>query len=204
MAKSGPADPINAWGDRRRRRVGLLGGSFNPAHQGHLHAALEALVRLGLDEVWFLVSPQNPLKSKGDMAPYAIRLQSTQALVRQYPALKATGIETKLGTRFTVDTISELKRRFPQVQFVWLMGADNLFQISHWTRWVQLFHMLPVAIVDRPPYSRAVLAAKAARRFLSYRRPHRALMRRPLPAWTFLHIRHHPASATEIRALTQL
>ncbi len=204
MAKSGPADPINAWGDRRRRRVGLLGGSFNPAHPGHLHAALAALAHLGLDEVWFLVSPQNPLKDKRGMAPFAQRLRKAHELGRHHPRVIATGIEAKLGTRYTCDTVLELKRRFPKTQFVWLMGADNLFQISHWKRWDAVFHMLPVAIVDRPSYSRAVLAAKAARRFVKYRRPHRALLSRSLPAWTFLHIRHHPASATEIRALTQI
>lgn len=203
MAKSAPADPVNAWGNRHRRRIGLLGGSFNPAHDGHLHAALSALTRLGLHEVWFMVSPQNPLKSASDMAPFADRLWAADKLGGKHARLSATGIEARLGTRFTVDTVAALKRRFPLTQFVWLMGADNLFQMSRWMGWVKLFKMLPVAIVDRPPYSRAVLAAKAARRFLPYRRPYRALLVRGLPAWTFLHVRRHPASASDIRALPQ-
>ena len=204
MAKSGPADLIPGWGNRHRRRIGLLGGSFNPAHPGHLHAALAGLVRLNLDEVWLLVSPQNPLKSPADMAPFADRLLAAQQLIRHHPDLTATGLEGRMGTRFTMDTVAALQRRFPLTQFVWLMGADNLAQLSRWNRWTRLFHTLPVAIVDRPSYSRSVLASKAARRFLRYRRPHRALLSRPLPAWTFLHIRHHPASASDIRALNRL
>jgi len=200
MARSAPADSVSTWGDRRRRKVGLLGGSFNPAHEGHLHAALAALTRLGLDQVWFLVSPQNPLKDTDGMAPFADRLSAARRLKGRHPGLSVTGVEAGLGTRYTVDTVAALKKRFPRVRFVWLMGADNLFQISRWNRWIRLFHSVPVAIVDRPPYSRAVLAAKAARRFAPYRRPCRALMKRGLPAWTFLHIRRHPASASEIRA----
>ena len=203
MAKSGPVDPISVWGNRLRRRIGLLGGSFNPAHDGHLHAALSALNLLGLDQVWFMVSPQNPMKSTEEMAPFADRFKAAHRLSRNHSRLLATGIEERMGTRFTIDTVVALKRRFPSTRFVWLMGADNLFQISRWNRWVKLFHMLPVAIVDRPPYSRAVLAAKAARRFLPYRKPSRALLNCGLPAWTFLHIHRHPASASEIRALTQ-
>jgi nicotinate-nucleotide adenylyltransferase len=202
MAKSDPVDALSKWGDRRRRKVGLLGGSFNPAHDGHLHAALAALGRLRLDQVWFLVSPQNPLKHTKGMAPFRARLAAAQKVQGRHPSLFATGIESGLGTRFTVDTVAKLKQRFPLTRFVWLMGADNLFQISSWNRWVRLFHLVPVAIIDRPPYSRAVLAAKAATRFASYRRPNRALLDRALPAWTFLHIRRHPASASEIRALS--
>ncbi len=203
MVKSDLGESVTAWGDRRHRRVGLLGGSFNPAHDGHLHAALAALTRLRLDEVWFLVSPQNPLKRVEGMAPFSDRLSAAQTLKGRHPSLFATGIEAGLGTRFTVDTVALLKKRFPCTRFVWLMGADNLFQISLWNRWVRLFHLVPVAIIDRPPYSRAVLASKAAKRFTSYYCPPRALMDRELPAWTFLHIRRHPASASEIRALTQ-
>ena len=200
MVKSVPVDPISVWGNRQTRRVGLLGGSFNPAHQGHLHVALAGLTRLGLDQVWLMVSPQNPLKSAQGMAPFEQRLWAAQELARHHPNLVATGIEVHLDTRYTVDTIKALKRRYPHTTFVWLMGADNLAQISRWHRWVDLFRTLPVAIVDRPSYSRSVLAAKAAKRFRRSRRSGRTLFGGPLPAWSFLHVRRHPASATDIRA----
>ena len=181
------------------RIVGLLGGSFNPAHDGHLHVALAGLKRLGLDQVWLMVSPQNPLKSHADMAPLAQRLAGAAALAAGHPGLKATDMETRLGTRFTVDTVRALRRRFPKVQFVWLMGADNLAQMRHWRQWTDLFRMLPIAVVDRPLYSCSVLAALAARRFARYRRSPRALLTGSLPAWTFLHVRRHPASSSAIR-----
>jgi nicotinate-nucleotide adenylyltransferase len=202
MVKSDPVDTLTQWGDRRRRKVGLLGGSFNPAHDGHLHVALAALSRLHLDQVWFLVSPQNPLKQTKGMAPFKDRLASVKDVQGRHPRLFATGIEAGLGTRYSVDTVTKLKQRFPLTQFVWLMGADNLFQISRWNRWIRLFYLVPIAIIDRPPYSHAVLAAKAATRFASSRRSNRALLDRGLPAWTFLHIRRHPASASEIRAVS--
>lgn len=205
MVKSVPADPVSVWGNRHRRRVGLLGGSFNPAHDGHLHVALSGLKRLGLDEVWFLVSPQNPLKSTVDMAPFVERLAAAQNLATRHPALTATGIEGQLGTRFTVDTLTALRRHFPLTQFVWLMGADNLGQMARWNRWARIFRTLPVAIVDRPSYSRSVLVSKPARRFMRFRRKPRALLTNDsLPAWTFLHVRRHPAAASDIRAFTRL
>jgi nicotinate-nucleotide adenylyltransferase len=199
MARSGQAD-ISPWGDRRRLAAGLLGGSFNPAHQGHLHAGLSALTRLGLDQVWLLVSPQNPLKSRQEMAPLAARLASARAISASHPRLAATAIETALGTRYTADTIAVLKRRFPRIRFVWLMGADNLIQIPRWGHWLDIFRALPIAVVDRPMYSRAALSAKAPKRFAHARVPPRRLAGSAAPAWTFLHIRRHPASASSIRA----
>ena len=202
MVKSAPAEPFSPWGHRCRLRVGLLGGSFNPAHDGHRHAAMAALTRLGLDQVWFLVSPQNPLKSTADMAPQRERLRGAADLAAGHPGLHATGLEARLGTRFTVDTVTALCRRFPLVRFVWLMGADNLAQMRRWRQWVRVFRTLPIAVIDRPTYSGAVLSSVAARRFAAFRCAPRALLTRPLPAWTFLHVRRHPASASELRALT--
>ena len=199
MARFGRDDP-NPWGDRRRRRVGLLGGSFNPAHDGHRHVALAALARLGLDEVWMLVSPGNPLKPEQGMAPFAERLASARRICAQHPRLIATGIEAKFGTRFTADTTRRLAARFALTRFVWLMGADNLASLPRWARWVSLVHTLPMAIVDRSPHSRSALTAKAARRFTHSRRPLRLLASSPAPAWGFVHVRRHPASATDIRA----
>ena len=195
--------PLNPWGDRRRARVGLLGGSFNPAHDGHRHVALEALRRLSLDEVWLLVSPQNPLKPVAGKAPLAERLDGAQRLVGRHPRLRATAIEARLGTRFSADTLARLRTRFPRVGFVWLVGADNLRQFHRWARWAAIWHAVPIAILARGAYGGPVQAAKAARRFRHARRPARQAPRlaaSPPPAWVFLHIRRHPASSSALRA----
>jgi nicotinate-nucleotide adenylyltransferase len=193
--------PPNPWGDRCRRRVGLLGGSFNPAHDGHRAVSLWALSRLGLDEVWWLVSPQNPLKPTAGMASMAQRLAyATQTA--DHPRLRVTGIEATLGTQYTADSLAALHRRFPKTGFLWLMGADNLAQMPRWDRWERIFRSVPVAVFDRSPYSYQALAGKAARRFARFRSHGRRatlLATREAPAWAFLHQRRHPASATAIR-----
>ncbi|MSP66963.1 MAG: nicotinate-nucleotide adenylyltransferase [Alphaproteobacteria bacterium] len=186
----------------RGRRIGLLGGSFNPAHAGHRHISLAALARLGLDEVWWLVSPQNPLKAVAGMAPLADRLAEAGRLAR-HPRIRPTDIEACLGTRFTYDTLVALRRRFPATRFVWLMGADNLRQLPAWRRWRDLIRLAPIAVFDRPTYSYPALASKAAARLrrarVTGRGGLRALaMSRP-PAWAFVWLRRHPASATAIR-----
>jgi len=194
--------PPNPWGDRRRVRIGLLGGSFNPAHAGHRHVATAALRHLALSEVWLMASPQNPLKPVAGMAPLAERLASAVRLAGRDRRLRPTAIETRLGTRYTADTLAALCRRFPRARFVWLMGADNLAQIDRWDRWAAIWHRVPVAILARGAYGGAVQSAKAARRFARFRRPARAAARlaccRP-PAWSFLHLRRHPASSTALR-----
>jgi nicotinate-nucleotide adenylyltransferase len=183
------------------RRVGLLGGSFNPAHAGHLDISRTALRKLGLDEVWWLVSPQNPLKSVSGMAPLAERLRSARALAK-HPRIRVTSLEDELRTQYTADTLVALRRRFPHTRFVWLMGADNLADISRWERWSQIFRTMPVAVLARPSYSVRALAMKAARRFGKFRLPERSARRlaehRP-PAWVFVSGRLNPLSATAIR-----
>ncbi|MEO8558761.1 MAG: nicotinate-nucleotide adenylyltransferase [Rhodospirillales bacterium] len=194
-----PGETITA---ARGRRIGLLGGSFNPAHEGHLHISREALKRLRLDEVWWLVSPQNPLKPRAGMAELAERVAAAQQ-VAHGRRIKVTDIESKLGTRYTIDTLRALQRRFPGVRFVWLMGADNLAQIARWRGWRQIFGLLPIAVFDRPAYSLRALSSQAARRFASQRiKPEQAfeLAARAAPAWVFIRSRLHPASATAIRA----
>ncbi|MBV9833149.1 MAG: nicotinate-nicotinamide nucleotide adenylyltransferase, partial [Alphaproteobacteria bacterium] len=114
------------------RRIGLLGGSFNPAHEGHVHISLEALKRLDLDEVWWLVSPQNPLKAANGMASLADRMEGARSVTATHPRLRVTDLERKLGTRYTIDTVRALRRRHPHARFVWLMGADNLRQLPRW------------------------------------------------------------------------
>jgi nicotinate-nucleotide adenylyltransferase len=186
----------------RRRRIGLLGGSFNPAHAGHRHISLLALKRLGLDEVWWLVSPQNPLKPSRGMAPLARRLADARKAAA-HPRIRVTDIERRLNTRYTIDTVRALKRRHPDHSFVWLIGADNLLQMPAWKSWQALFQAVAIAVFARPSYSLKALAGQAAGRFARYRLPEtqaRRLTAQTPPAWVFLRIRLHPASATAIRA----
>lgn len=184
----------------RERLVGLLGGSFNPAHDGHRYVSTEALKRLGLDEIWWLVSPQNPLKPAAGMAPLAARLASARAAAR-HPRIRVLALESRLGTRYTADTLDRL-RLWPGHRFVWLIGADNLAQMPRWRRWSDILARTPVAVFAREPYLRAALAGKAASRFAHARigqERARALPVTPPPAWTFVRLRPHPASATALR-----
>ncbi len=187
---------------RRGKRIGLLGGSFNPAHEGHLHISRQAFAKLRLDEVWWLVSPQNPLKSARGMAPLNIRIEGARAVAR-HPRIRVSAIETELGTTYTAETLTRLIERFPAHRFIWLMGADNLIQIPRWRDWREIFAAVPVAVFARPAYSLRALASVAARRFASARIPGNAagaLVDMCPPAWVFLRIRPSAASATAIRA----
>lgn len=141
-------------------RIGLLGGSFNPAHGGHRRISLFALEALGLDEVWWLVSPGNPLKPKQGMAPLAARFSSAVEQARRAP-IRVTAIERELGTRFTIDTLAALKRRYPKVRFVWLMGSDNLAQFHQWRDWRGIARSMPIAVIARPGYDGAAIASPA-------------------------------------------
>jgi nicotinate-nucleotide adenylyltransferase len=182
-------------------RVGLLGGSFNPAHAGHRHVAELALRRLRLDQVWLLVSPGNPLKSRDGMAPLAIRLAGARN-VSDGRRVVATAIEAMLGTRFTIDTLRLLMRRFPCVRFVWLMGADLLSQLPHWRRWREMLRSIPVAVLPRPGYTRRGLAGQAAQWMRRERRPERCAVLLPgeAPGWVLLTAPQNAVSATAIRA----
>ena len=131
------------------RRVGLLGGSFNPAHEGHLHISRLALDHLGLDELWWLVSPRNPMKPARGMASFDERLAGARTVAAD-PRIAVSGIERRLGTRYTADTLRALGARFPRIAFVWVMGADNLAQISRWKDWTAIFEAVPIAVFDRP------------------------------------------------------
>jgi nicotinate-nucleotide adenylyltransferase len=152
--------------------------------------------------VWWLVSPQNPLKPADGMAPMAERLAGARAMIGRRPRLRATDIEARLGTRFTADSLAALRKRFPGLRFVWLMGADNLLQVPRWERWQEIFNTVPVAVFARPSYSFRAVAAKAAHRFAGARVAESAAStlaaRRP-PAWTFVHGPLVPVSATAIR-----
>jgi nicotinate-nucleotide adenylyltransferase len=186
----------------RKRRIGLLGGSFNPAHDGHRQLSLEALKRLGLDEVWWLVSPQNPLKPVDGMAPLAHRMAEARQ-VAAHPRIRVTDVETRLGTRYTVDTLDRLVHARRDAAFVWLMGADNLLQLPRWKDWRRIFALVPIAVFDRPSYSLKSLQSPAAQRFATARKgleATRTLATAKPPAWIFVPMRLNPASATAIRA----
>ena len=195
-------EPAGPRGDRRRARIGLLGGSFNPAHEGHLHVAERALAALGLDQVWLLVSPGNPLKPARGMAPFATRLASARR-VADGRRVVATGIEAQLGTRYTADTLALLRRRFPRVRFALLLGADNLEQLPRWRRWREIARTTPIAVVPRPGATRRALAGQAARLLGRHRRRPAALLLGAPGAhapWCLIPAPEHPASATAIRA----
>jgi nicotinate-nucleotide adenylyltransferase len=179
-------------------RIGLLGGSFNPAHAGHVHASKAALKQLKLDYVWWLVSPQNPLKSKRAMAPLARRMASARKRARDR-RIRVTDIEATLATRYTVDTLAALRKCFPKVHFVWLMGSDNFIQLPRWRAWKRIFALVPLAVVPRPGTALTARRCKAARRFAAARVAAGELPLEP-PAWTILNARGVKASATRIRA----
>lgn len=198
---SAASDKVPRFGDRRRMRIGLLGGSFNPAHAGHRHLADTARRKLRLDQVWLLVSPGNPLKPARGMAALPARLASARAIGDGRRVL-ATDIEGRLGTRYTADTLRALRRRFPRARFVWLMGADNLEQLPRWQRWTDIVAHMPFAVMPRPSYNQRALAGAAAHRLRRWRRdPRRAAALASLhpPAWTFLAAAQNPASATALR-----
>ncbi|MDO9501375.1 nicotinate-nucleotide adenylyltransferase [Falsiroseomonas sp.] len=196
---------LNARGDRRRRRIGLLGGSFNPAHAGHRHVAEQVRRALRLDEVWLMVSPGNPLKPRRGMAPLPVRLASARAIA-DGRRVRATGIEAALGTRYTADTLAALRQRFPRARFVLVIGADNLWQLPRWKCWAAIAATTPIAVLPRPGWTRRALASQAAHRLARHRRRPAALLCDGGLAhapWCFVPAAEHAASATAIRAAMQ-
>ncbi|AJP73341.1 nicotinate-nucleotide adenylyltransferase [Sphingomonas hengshuiensis] len=184
------------------KRIGLLGGSFNPAHRGHRRLSLHAIRALGLDEVWWLVSPGNPLKPVKGMAPFPARMASARAMARRAP-IRPSAIEQRLKTRYTADTLAKLPRLYPKHRFIWLMGADNLAQFHRWERWRDIARQVPIAVIARPGYDgnaraspamswlrRAVRPAGQAKNWTCWR----------LPALVMLRFRPDPTSATRLRA----
>ncbi|MGH6829194.1 MAG: nicotinate-nucleotide adenylyltransferase [Rhizomicrobium sp.] len=176
-------------------RIGLLGGSFNPAHSGHLHVSRIAKKRLGLAAVWWLVSPGNPLKPDSEMAPFEARLESARQVAKGSAFIRVTGLERELRVHYTIDTIRALRRRFPQLALVWLMGSDNLAQFGRWRRWQDLARLIPIAVVRRPGSIMASLNAAPIRRFGQVR----VLLACP-PAVIVLDGARSPESATRLRA----
>jgi nicotinate-nucleotide adenylyltransferase len=193
----GPLGPVAFAG----QRVGLLGGSFDPAHAGHVHITRWALRALGLDRVWWLVSPGNPLKPDAP-ADLSRRLQAGRAIMR-HARVVVTDFEARAGTRYTAATLAVLRRRYPGVRFVWLMGADNLASFHHWDRWEEIMATVPVAVLARPGEQLRAGLSPAARRFARWRLPPSqaaALPFRDPPAWTLLSGRMLDLSSSKLRA----
>jgi len=183
-------------------RIGLFGGSFNPAHDGHRLVALQCLKRLALDKVWLLVTPGNPLKDHAELAPLATRLAATRALMA-HPDLVVTGFEAAHGFTYTYETLAYVTAAEPGVKFVWIMGGDSLAGFDKWERWQDIARLLPIAVYARPGAGQRALRSRAAKTLAAWRLPEDAaetLAVRPPPAWVYLHGVTSPLSSTAIRA----
>jgi nicotinate-nucleotide adenylyltransferase len=184
-------------------RIGLLGGSFNPAHRGHRHISLWATAALGLDEVWWLVSPGNPLKEGAkDMAPFEARFASAERMARR-TRIRPSDFERREGVRYTIDTVRKLKRRFPKDRFIWLLGSDTLPNFHKWRDWRRLVRQVPIAVIRRPGYDSVAHAARAMgwlRRFVHPPGQAKRWTEWSAPAIIFLRLPPDPTSATAIRA----
>ena len=180
--------------------VGLLGGSFDPAHEGHVHITREAIRRVGLDRVWWLVSPGNPLKARAP-APMAERIARARAMLGDDPRVVVTDLEARLGTRATVDTLRKVQALYPGVRFVWIMGADNLVQFHRWSRWREIMGRVLVAVMARPGAGLAARLSVTARacRGSEVSQPDLLSHRKP-PVWAFVNMPLNPASSSLIRA----
>jgi len=184
--------------------TGLLGGSFNPAHIGHRRITQFSIDRLGLDEAWWLVSPGNPLKPRKGMAPIGARLKSARVQARR-ARIVPTAIEGQLGTRYTVETLRNLKDRYPKRQFVWLMGSDNLAQFHRWKGWRDIARLVPIAVIARPGYNAEAMTSPAMAWLRRYRvsaasiSKKRGTLHRSAPALVFMRFDPDSSSATAIR-----
>lgn len=189
-----------------KKSVGLLGGSFNPAHHGHRDISIYALKNLGLNAVWWMISPQNPLKSSKDTAPLEERIKKANK-VKDSDCIVVTDIETQMGTLYTIDTVRGLKKNFPDTKFVWLMGTDNLDQISQWEEWEEIFNTVPIAVLRRSKSNDDIEQYDAVKVFNHARLPENQaleLKNASAPAWTVLNNPLNSISSTEIREKSKL
>ena len=192
-ARAGPNPPL--------KTIGLMGGSFNPAHKGHRAISLFAMDSLGLDAYYWMVSPGNPLKPTSDMAPLPARMASAKAQARRTP-IKVTAIERDLGTVYTAETLAKLVARYPKTRFIWIMGADNLVQFQYWRRWRDIARLMPIAVIARPGYKGRVVAGPVMawfRRFVRRPEQRHHWTKWSTPALVFLRFRPDPRSATALR-----
>jgi nicotinate-nucleotide adenylyltransferase len=184
-----------------RMRIGLLGGSFNPAHAAHVEISLTALKRLGLDQVWWVVTPINPLKTRSKLPSLTARVDAARK-VANHPRIAVTGFPGDKGSPYTIDLIAELKRRYPTVNFVWLMGADSLAEFHRWRSWQKIFETMPIAVLDRPGFRLKARASQAVMRFHDFvvdESDAQGLARMLPPAWTIITHRLSPLSSTALR-----
>ena len=182
------------------QKIGLLGGSFDPAHEGHVHITREALKRFGLDRVWWIVSPGNPLKERGP-APMARRIAAARAMM-DHPRVEISDVEAQIGSRYTAQTLRALRRVKPDVRFVWLMGADNLQQFDQWRDWQEIMRSVPVGVLARPGARTPARTSRAARAFDDFRLPGKQSQRladMPAPAWCFINVPMSAQSSTKLR-----
>lgn len=203
FARVGAARPAILPHHAPGMRIGVFGGSFNPPHDGHKLVAEHALKSLGLDKLWWMVTPGNPLKNNNNLPPQTARMAACRALMTD-PRVEVTGFEAEIGTRYTFDTISYLKRRCPGVEFVWIMGADSLAGFHRWQNWRGIAATVPLAIIDRPGATLRAAASKTAQVLRNHRIDETDAMilaSRPLPAWVFLYGPRSSLSSTELRRL---
>lgn len=184
-------------------RIGLYGGSFNPAHAGHRHVSLMALKRLRLDRIWWIVTPGNPLKDTGELASTAMRVAQAREVASD-PRIDVTAFEAEIGARYTVDTLAYLKRRHPGVRFVWIMGADNLASFHRWRGWRSIARMMPIAVIDRPGWTLKAVRSRSAVALSPWRVGEHESVALPdaePPAWAFLHGPRSHLSSTMLRQM---
>lgn len=187
-------------------RIGLYGGSFDPAHSGHRHVSLVALRRLALDRVWWMVSPGNPLKDRGRLAPAAARVAAA-ARIAAHPRIAVTDFESRIGARYTRQSLRHLVARLPQVRFVWIMGADSLANFHRWQGFAEIAALMPIAVIDRPGFTLSAPSGRAAQVLDRWRLPERdasTLAARTPPAWVFLHGPRSTLSSTLIRRQAEM
>lgn len=186
-------------------RVGLLGGSFNPAHDAHREISLLAWKRLGLDRIWWLVTPGNPLKKNNGLPPVEARMTQARQVAAS-PLIDVAAPEVAYRTHYTYDLVTRLRQNFPRVHFVWLMGADNLAQFHRWERWREIALMMPIAVIERPGDEDAPLSSRAAHALSRFRMDESdapLLASAPPPAWVYLHGLKSPLSSTSLRTATR-
>ena len=188
---------------RRNMKIGVLGGSFNPAHEGHIHISNIALKEFKLDEVWWLVSPQNPLKTNFTTTNLKKRINYAKQISNGYK-IRVEDLESKFKTNLTSKTLKIILERYKGTKFIWLMGADNLKEINRWFNWKNIFNTMPIAVFDRGVYSYAIINSIAGKRYFSKlhkRKNSLSIFNKPLPSWKFIHNIKNPTSSTYIRKL---
>ena len=187
-------------------KIGVLGGSFNPAHEGHIHISNIALKEFKLDEVWWLVSPQNPLKTNFTTTNLKKRINYAKQISNGYK-IRVEDLESKFKTNLTSKTLKIILERYKGTKFIWLMGADNLKEINRWFNWKNIFNTMPIAVFDRGVYSYTIINSIAGKRYFSKlhkRKNSLSIFNKPLPSWKFIHNIKNPTSSTYIRKLMKI